>query len=352
MTWWSSRRAVRTSSTWALEELVALPELGQLLEGQRVDRAQGGQLGLELLDPGRRVDALGQLGGRGGQGLLGAAASSRRRVSMTDSRRMVASTRSSSTFCSRLRAAASSCSLADRWRRSSSSRAPPARTASSWRRWRSRSSARAESSRVWADRHHPQQPLHGGGVGLQPGPALGGLHGARRRARSAGAPPRPAARSGPGDARRGRPSGPPTRCGARPPRRSARRSAGAPHGPPPPARPPGPGPSSSTGQLLPRARPTRAVSRAMRSSSSAQAAADLLELGRPGPAGRSATRWRAARAVWWATSLRSSARTASAAAARVDSTAARAAVALLGGLRPRPPRPPRPGPGPRRPRRR
>ena len=70
MTWWSSRRASRTSSTWALEELVALAELRELLQGQGVDRPEGGQLGLQLLDSGGRVDALGQLRGRGGQGLL------------------------------------------------------------------------------------------------------------------------------------------------------------------------------------------------------------------------------------------------------------------------------------------
>ena len=158
-----------------LEEPVPLAELGELLEGQRVDRAQRGQLALEL--PMRAVgsEPSGSSGAGAAMASSGPQPSSRRRDSTTDSRRMVASTRSSSIFWSRPRTAASSCSSAERCRRSSSSRAPPARTASSWRRWRSRSSARAASSRSWAEPTTVSQPLDGGGVRLQPLPALGRL---------------------------------------------------------------------------------------------------------------------------------------------------------------------------------
>jgi hypothetical protein len=54
-----------------LEEPVALAELGQFLHGERVDRPDGGQLRLELCRPGRRVDPLGESGGGRAQRVVG-----------------------------------------------------------------------------------------------------------------------------------------------------------------------------------------------------------------------------------------------------------------------------------------
>ena len=56
-----------------LQELVALTELGQLLHGQRVDRSDGGQLGLELRHPLYGVDPFGQVRSRRIDGVLGSA---------------------------------------------------------------------------------------------------------------------------------------------------------------------------------------------------------------------------------------------------------------------------------------
>ncbi len=57
-----------------LEESMALPELGELLERKRVDRSEGGQLRFELVHPGRRVGAFRQLRPRCTDRLLGRAA--------------------------------------------------------------------------------------------------------------------------------------------------------------------------------------------------------------------------------------------------------------------------------------
>ncbi len=57
-----------------LEELVALTELGELLHGQRVDRADRRQLGLQLPDTGGRVHAFGQVRRRGARRVPGPAA--------------------------------------------------------------------------------------------------------------------------------------------------------------------------------------------------------------------------------------------------------------------------------------
>ena len=64
----SSRRAPRTSSTWASSSLWRSSSVGELLEGQRVDRAERGQLALQLVGVLRQGRALGSLGlGQPGQ---------------------------------------------------------------------------------------------------------------------------------------------------------------------------------------------------------------------------------------------------------------------------------------------
>ena len=328
MTWCSSRRAVADVLDLGLEELVALAELGELLQGQRVDRAEGG----ELASRARSIRAVGSTpsasSGRRARPAPPRASqpSSRRRVSTTDSRRMVASTRSSSIFCRRLRAAASSCSLAERWRRSSSSRAPPARDRLEL------AAGGGPGARPERDVEpglglddHVEQARHGGGVGLQPGPALG------RLAALVGVTGQPALHLR-------------QTLGQHPPSLD---QAGRPHLPLAAARRRLGDPLVDAPALLARPPPCAPRPRTRASSSPGSSARQLgrpggvagdplVELGlghdrspparRPRGARSSATRWRAARAVWWATSLRSSARTASAAAVRVASTSTRAAA--------------------------
>ena len=165
MTWRSSRRALHVLDL-GLEELVALTELG------RSSRANGltgpmAQLRLELSDAGGGGDALGQFGDGRAHGVLGPQPRSRRQGSTTDSRRRWLH-QVQLAFCSRLRAAASSCSLTDRWRRSSSSRAPrPARPRAGGGPARGVTDSR-QSSPDCASATTPEQALDRGGVGLEP----------------------------------------------------------------------------------------------------------------------------------------------------------------------------------------
>ena len=164
--------------------------------------------------------------------------SSRRRVSTTDSRRTVASTRSSSAFCSRLRVAASSCSL-DRPLAAQLLQAGPAgpdglELAAVTVPQRRQQGVEA-GLRLG---HHAQEPLDGGGVGLEARSALGrllallGVSGqpALHLGQPLGQHPAALDQTGRAHLPLGRVPPPPRRC--------APRSAGAPRGPPPPARPP------------------------------------------------------------------------------------------------------------------
>src|SRR5664280_1027031 len=220
-----------------------------------------------------------------------------------------------------LRAAASSCSAADRRRRRSSRRAPPARSASSWRRWRSRSSASAESNVAWAAATAIERLLivvasasnrrrrSAASRRSSACPVRRRSTSARRSARTRRRSTRPADRTS-HSLRRADASAIRSSMRRRSWRAAATRSAARARA------------SSSAGSPV-RSSDRRALSRTIRSSSSAWLR--LISSSSAFSGDRSlATRWRPARAVWWATSLRSSVRTPSAAASRVASTSARA----------------------------
>ena len=177
-----------------LEELVALAELGELLQGQGVDRTQGGQLGLQLLDAGGRVGALGQLGRRGGQGVLGRAGQI---VAEGLDHRLPSDGGLHQVQLDLLQAAPGCGQLV------LAGRALPPELLQAGAAGLDRlqlqpvalpqlGQGRVQPGLGSGD--HLEEPGHRGGVGFQPGPALGRLADVRRHGRSAAAPP-PASRS-------------------------------------------------------------------------------------------------------------------------------------------------------------
>ena len=104
----SSRRDSFTSSSWPCEELVALLERLELLEGERVDRAHDPQLALELADPaGRRRCPRPAAGTRRPWPRSGSQSRSRRSASTAVSMRSLVSASSISRRCWRSRSSPS-----------------------------------------------------------------------------------------------------------------------------------------------------------------------------------------------------------------------------------------------------
>ena len=178
-------------------------------------------------------------------------------------------------------------------------RAPPARTASSWRRWRSRRADRSESSLRLGLDHHGQQSLDGGGVGLEPAAPLGGLlallgvagQAALDLGQALGEHPAALVQAGRAHSTRRGPAQPRRSAASMPPALVAGRGR--------PARRPGPAPASRAGSR-PRARRPGPASRPIAVVELGPVPADLLQLGgqRSLVARRPARR--PTRAAWWA----------------------------------------------------
>src|SRR5664280_1228810 len=150
ITWCNSRRALRTSSTWASRNWWRSPssESSSRARGLTGPRAASSASSCSTRETGSTPS--GSSGRGAATATSGLHASSRRRASTTDSRRIVLSTRSISAFCNRLRAAASSCS------------APVALAQFGERR----------VQRGLGRSHHDEQTLDGGGFRLQPPTSL------------------------------------------------------------------------------------------------------------------------------------------------------------------------------------
>ncbi len=269
MTWWSSRRAERTSSTWDSRNWWRSLSSDELLERQRVDRAQGRQLGLELADPGGRVGALRELRRRGRHGPIRSAG---QLPAQRLDHRLTPDGRLDQVQLDLLETAAGSGQFVLVGGALSAQFLEPGPAGADRLELEPVALAQFRQGRVQAflgRGHHDQQPLHGGGVRLQSPPALG------RLTALVGVPGQPPLDllqplgSAPAGARPGRPTGPPTRPAVtaasairssirRAPHRAARRPLGR----------PGPG-RLQAGQLLAELRPPASMSRAIRSSSSA-----------------------------------------------------------------------------------
>ncbi len=158
-----------------LEELVALAQLGELLQRQGVDRAQGGQFGLELDDAGGWVGALSQFRGGGDQGVVRRAAQIMAEVL---DQGLTPDSGLHQVQLDLLQAAAGSSQLVLTRRALSAQFLQPGPAGLDRLQLEAVSLTQVRQRRVQPGlglAHHIDQPGHGGGVGLQSRSPLGGL---------------------------------------------------------------------------------------------------------------------------------------------------------------------------------